>query len=122
MIQNTADYDDFSQNDTEYQKKKLQEKRRRNKDRFCKNRIVELVYGQTGLIEFLDLLFTQFPRRSQVKSKFNYYFAIRKQLQAIEKQIQDALEENTDKPKFMEWYKKHHDLLARSIPQRNAQI
>ena len=63
------------------------QKRKKNKDRFAKNRIVELCYGQNGLIEFLDLLFTQFPKRSSVKAKFNYYFAIRKQLQEIEGEI-----------------------------------
>mmetsp|Transcript_5266 Transcript_5266/g.7039 ORF Transcript_5266/g.7039 Transcript_5266/m.7039 type:complete len:81 (-) Transcript_5266:2573-2815(-) len=80
MMQKTAEYDGFSQEDSDYQMQKLYEKRQRNKNRFCKNRIVELCYGQTGLIEFLDLLFTQFPQRRVVKCKFNYYFAIRKQL------------------------------------------
>ena len=35
----------FSQDDTKQQKKQPQDKRRPNKDRFSKNRIVELVYG-----------------------------------------------------------------------------
>lgn len=122
MMQHTADYDGFSQEDSEYKKQKLTEKRKKNKDRFNKNRIVELCYGQNGLIEFLDLLFTQFPQRSSVKAKFNYYFAIRKQLQGIETQIQNKLEENVDKPNFQEWYEKHRNLLVRQIPQRTAQI
>ena len=89
--QHTAEYDGFSQYDSEYQKKKLQRKHEDEKSHFCKNRIVELCYGQNGLIEFLDLLFTQFPQKSAVKQKFNYYFAIRKQLQDIENQIQSTL-------------------------------
>ena len=60
------------------------EQREKNTTYYSSNRIVELCYGLNGLIDFLDLLFTQFPNKRKVKSKFNYYFAMRKQLQAIE--------------------------------------
>ena len=83
-MKHTAEYDGFSQEDSDYQISKLKQKHQKNKSRFSKNRIVELCYGQTGLIEFLDLLFTQFSHRRTVKCKFNYYFAVRKQLQSIE--------------------------------------
>ena len=115
-MKHTAEYDGFSQEDSEYQKKELQAKHQRNKDRFSKNRIVELCYGQTGLIEFLDLLFTQFDQRRAVKCKFNYYFAVRKQLQAIEQQIQSELEMNTDKESFRIWHEKHKTLLTQLMP------
>ena len=52
--------------------------REENVSYFCHNRIVEICYGLNGLIDFLDLLFTQFPSKRQVKAKFNYYFALRK--------------------------------------------
>jgi hypothetical protein len=61
--------------------------RENNCDYYSQNRIVEICYGNDGLIDFLDLLFTQFPAKRKVKSKFNYYFAMRKQLQAIESDI-----------------------------------
>ena len=83
---------------------------------------MELCYGQTGLIEFLDLLFTQFSHRRTVKCKFNYYFAVRKQLQSIEQQIQTELELNTDKESFREWHDKHKALLTQLMPQRLAAI
>jgi len=54
------------------------QQREQNSVYFCANRIVELCYGLNGLVDFLDLLFTQFPTKRQVKGKFNYYFAIRK--------------------------------------------
>ena len=62
-----------------------------NVNYFSSNRIVEICYGLNGLIDFLDLLFTQFPSRRQVKQKFNYYFAMRKQIQAIEQQVTEEL-------------------------------
>lgn len=54
--------------------------REENTEHFSANRIVEICYGLNGLIDFLDLLFTQFPSKRQVKAKFNYYFALRKQI------------------------------------------
>ena len=58
-----------------------------NRVYFSSNRIVEICYGLNGLIDFLDLLFTQIPTKRQVKSKFNYYFTIKKQIAAIEQQV-----------------------------------
>ena len=58
--------------------------RLKNQQYFASNRIVEICYGHNGLLDFLDLLFTQFPSKRQVKAKFNYYFALRKQITAIE--------------------------------------
>ncbi len=43
-----------------------------------------MCYGTFGLLDFLDLMFEQFETRRQVRNKFNYYFTIRKQIQAIE--------------------------------------
>ena len=43
-----------------------------------KHRVADFCYGKDGLIDFLDLLFDQFPTKSQVRDTFNYYFAIRK--------------------------------------------
>ena len=45
-----------------------------------KHRITALTYGQGGLINFLDTLFTQFDYKVDIHKHFNYYFALKKQL------------------------------------------
>lgn len=59
-----------------------------------KNRIAQMCYGTDGLLDFLDLMFMQFEHKRQVRMKFNYYFAIRKQIRAIESQIQEEIEKS----------------------------
>ena len=61
-------------------KDRFWEARENNATYFSHNRIVEICYGHNGLIDFLDLLFTQFPTKRKGKSRFNYYFAMNKQI------------------------------------------
>ena len=84
--------------------------REENTEHFSANRIVEICYGLNGLIDFLDLLFTQFPSKRQVKAKFNYYFALRKQIQAIEQQVTDELHQSENK-NINNWFTSHKGLL-----------
>jgi len=102
-------------------RKHFWEIRQQYKNHFCKNRIVELCYGSNGLLQFLDLMFTQFPDRRYVKLKFNYYFALRKQMQAIEQQIVTELEQ-TNCQEYINWYERHAGLLTGLTPQLEAAI
>ena len=43
-----------------------------------------LVYGEHGLIDFLELLFMQFPSKKKVRRQFNYYFALKEQIKMTE--------------------------------------
>ena len=79
MARAEADADDLDGQPQEMTIKELfWHMREENCAHFSSSRIVEICYGLNGLIDFLDLLFTQIPSKRQVKSKFNYYFAIRK--------------------------------------------
>ena len=48
------------------------------------NKIAKLTYGKNGLVTFLDHLFLNFSEGD--KSKFNYYFALKNQINTIETQ------------------------------------
>ena len=77
------------------------QQRQKNAEHFSNHKIVDICYGQNGLIDFLQLLFAQFPDKKKVKSKFNFYFVMRKQLQSIEDQISTELH-NTDLKNFLD--------------------
>jgi len=49
-----------------------------------KHKITALTYGTSGLLNFVDTLFTQLAARKQVHKHFNYYFALKKQLAELE--------------------------------------
>ena len=99
-------------------REKFWEQRQHNSSYYCSNRIVEICYGHHGLILFLDLLFTQFPSKRQTKAKFNYYFAMRKQIASIEQHIQDELTHGKDASKFDKWFDNRSNLLEALVPQR----
>lgn len=63
------------------------------------NKITKLTYGKNGLITFLDHLF--FNINEGDKQKFNYYFALKNQINSIEKQFEqvDAVKAE-DEPEY----------------------
>lgn len=82
-----------------------------------------MCYGTFGLLDFLDLMFEQFETRRQVRNKFNYYFTIRKQIQAIETQINEELHKSAKlSPAYDAWFTQHSDLLSMLVPQRKASM
>ena len=54
--------------------------------------MAEFCYGTKGIIEFFDVLFGQFTTKKAVSAKFNFYSGIKRQFAAIERQIQQELE------------------------------
>ena len=56
-----------------------------------KHRITALTYGTSGFLNFLDTLFTQLSSRATVHKHFNYYFALKKQLEELEEQTDGPL-------------------------------
>ena len=52
------------------------------------HRITALTYGAGGLLNFLDTLFTQLENKQEVHKHFNYYFALKKQIQELEEYVE----------------------------------
>ena len=63
-----------------------------------KYRITALTYGTSGLLNFMDTLFTQLAARKQVHKQFNYYFALKKQLEEMEDLNHEKLLDYAESP------------------------
>ena len=61
-----------------YKKKNNLPENQENDEAVGQGRILELCYGRDGLIDFLELLFSQIPTKKDVKANFNFYYSLKR--------------------------------------------